>query len=70
MEIRFKERAHYDNLGRNGFTSARGVSLAALRDEVMIEGIGSRGLSSVRIVVPNDHLDELIEALQGIKDRS
>jgi hypothetical protein len=72
--ITWSERTFFDNLGRNGFTRAAGVSAVRLRnlhsegqryDEVHIEPITSRdAIGRSRIVVPIQHVARLIARLQ------
>jgi hypothetical protein len=72
--ITWDERTFFDDLGRNGFTRAAGVSAVRLHnlhsegqryDEVHIEPITRRGtIGRARIVVPIQHVPRLIARLQ------
>lgn len=70
-EIRWDTAPDFDNLGRNGYSKARGVSLVKLGDVLMVEGINSRGdITAVRIVIPADQIDSVIAGLQEEKART
>ena len=74
--ITWDERTFFDNLGRNGYLRAAGISVVRLSnlhtsgqtyDEVHLEPITSRGaVGRARIVVPARHVPRLIARLQAL----
>lgn len=60
------DRAHW---GRNGFFAAGGLSVMRDGDDVVLQGLNSRGVSSpaADLVIPVDQIDAVIQILEKMK---
>lgn len=67
--IRFKVPPRFDHKGRNGYLKAGGVVVTDVGGEIFIEPLNGRGdlSEAARLVVPKEHLPDLIAALEALK---
>ena len=66
MQVTWENETEFQNLGRNGFSKSRGLSVMRISTagDVLLEPVNSRGeITTLRVVVPQAAVAEIIGAL-------